>query len=159
MFKKFNNKQQWKRLLKDTEISLELKEAIKHFLLIDNIDFEKYLENSRANDICLSGTGLDNWEMSNKLSAIENIEKINCSQTFRKHYANDSLHRSPFLPNWYYIGYPDVAVWFNDIKETYGAHISINKHKYITNNAPNNNLYRFIINEYLKEHKYLECSL
>ena len=160
MLRNFINNKQWKALLKESDISNELRNTVEHFMLPDKIDYEKYLQNYKANEICISGTGLKNWEMANNLSAFKEVQHINCTPTFRKFYADNSLDRSPSIPYWFYIAYPDVEHWFQSRMNIIDSSIANNSAHYLSNGKPNNNLYRLIIDKYKSSTGlHLECSI
>lgn len=68
------------------------------------------------------------------------------------------MKRSPNIPEWFYIAYPDVEVWFHDRMELIAETVSQNQNYYFTNGKMNNSLLRLMINEYLKYNNRLECA-
>ena len=103
---------EWRDLLLDHNVDEDFKKLIKLFFVKDNISYLKFLENQKANEICKT-IGFENWEMAQSLSAKENKEIINCTKTFRENFADDILRRNPNVPEWFYIAYPDVEIWFH----------------------------------------------
>ncbi|UMB59893.1 hypothetical protein MHL31_12515 [Lutibacter sp. A80] len=136
----------WKDVIKFEGTPEKMKDVIKDFFVADNIDFYKYAENEKANELS-KGRGLSGWEMFNRLSA-EPKPDINCTPTFRKHFADDFLKRSPSVPEWFYIAYPDVEVWIHKRAKIVESEIISNPGKYLTNGMPNNNALRLIIEKY-----------
>lgn len=147
---------QWDIILQDDEIDFNFKHVIVHFFKKDNISLYKYNENLRANEACKRG-GLSFWEGITSFSASEE-DKIKCTDTFREHFSEDELKRSPFVPEWFYIAYPDVEVWFHKRMKSYNNIVEERKSEFITDGRLNLNWYRYIIDEYLKFNQKLECS-
>lgn len=114
LFDAFNaNKRKWMNIQANPDIDDQLKVIIMDFFIPDNILFEMYIENQRANETTEGWNGgLEMWEATNRLST--NPEPpIRCSKTFKQHFSNDRLNRGSQIPDWFYIGYPDVANWFH----------------------------------------------
>lgn len=156
------NIEKWNLALNEDDIPDEFKAIIENLLITDGIDFEKYLENEKANNLTEGFLGgLESWETSNSFStdpAIRNL-KINCTPTFKEHFANNRLNRAPFLPDWYYIAYPDVALWMHKNNKLLDSEIESRKNELFNEDGPKLAFYRWIINRY-KNHisKSLECS-
>lgn len=151
------NKMVWLEISESLERHSEMKKIIKDFLIKDEIDFAKYTENEKADEIS-KGCGLENWERINNLSEFPK-PSTNCTPHFKEHFANDSLKRSPFVANWFYIAYPDVEIWVHRDMKIIEPEFSNNKDFYLTNGRPNNNIYRLMINKYKSQGLNLECSV
>ena len=147
----------WDSIIELEGVDDSFKKVINAFLKKDNISVERFIENQKANEICKT-YGLKNWEKAQSLSAYENKEVINCTKTFRDNFADNILNRSPDLVDWFYIAYPDVQVWFDEVKLYYQIIIKQNGEKYFSNGKVNYEFYRLIIDDYLKSNSILECS-
>lgn len=111
------NIRKWEAIMNDKETDYSQKTLIKNFFIEDNIEFEKYFENQKANSLLRDGTSLKNYERYEKLSFDkENYEKIDCTPTFRSQFADFTFNRALGIPDWFYIGYPDVAHWLSEKK-------------------------------------------
>jgi hypothetical protein len=166
----------WTEMLHDSTVENELKEAIKHFFIPDNIDFNKFMNNFLANKICeqmgfgiadfldLKQNGLLNenniFINAEMLSFIERVEldkpdtTISCTPTFLKYYSEKGIIRKSELGEWFYIAYPDVAVWFEDNFELFKREL---QREYYFGVVPIV-LYKLIIERYKAQNKPLECS-
>ncbi len=154
------NKRKWVSVLDDNETTSELKKIIQDFLIKDNIDFDKYLENQEANSLARK-IGLDCWERANSLSIYDEVKnkKINCTPTFRKHFANDRSNRGLGIPDWFYIAYPDVALWLIENNSILEKEMESREADFFVNDKISNSLFRFLIDRYRNETRNkLECS-
>jgi hypothetical protein len=157
-----SSKQIWSDISKNDAVDFGLKKIINDFFLIDEIDYKKYYQNERANELASDG-GLDSWEISN----VDDTKAVNCTPTFRKHFANDTVNRGIGVPSWFYIAYPDVALWFdeknddpnwfqNNFKELSDV---IEKNDNFFSNYENYKvLLRGLINKFKLNNGKLECS-
>lgn len=153
-----SNKKRWEGIAANSSIPLYMKNVIKDFFIVDNIDVDKYIENDLANSIV--DTGLDLWEFSNTFSMDKNVQKqkINCTKTFRAHFSNDRFNRGLDVPDWFYIAYPDVAYWMNKNTDSIEKELSGRESEFLTNGKLGSIFFRFIIEKYKKENnRLLEC--
>jgi len=147
----------WDMILEDEEVDFQFKHVIVNFFKKDKIDLNKYLENQRANEICLNHGSLSFWEKNlDYLSSEDN--SVNCTPTFREHFAEDSLKRSPHVPIWFYIAYPDVEVWFHKRRSQFNRIVMEREDEFVRDNKLTLNFYRFIIDEFIEINGFLECS-
>jgi hypothetical protein len=150
-----DNVKRWDKI-KGEANDMRFSKVIDDFFIYDNIDFEKFIENQKANEICKT-SGLSSWEMANSLSAFGNSEKINSTPTFREYFSENVSNRKPNIPEWFYIAYPDVEIWFRDKMELIMDIVNENDNYYLIDGKINDNLLRLKINEYLK-YNSLECA-
>jgi hypothetical protein len=151
------NKRKWISFLNDVSgpmdryVDSKWRLIVDNFFLKHNIDFDKYMANAK-------------WD-NGKLSIYQNDDDIfQCSEFFRRHFANTSerklSNRNLGVNEWFYHAFPDVAKYFEDNYdqiETYcnslGYIYSIDEPKY------NLHVFEFVIEQYLKVNRRLECSL
>jgi hypothetical protein len=101
-----SNKRKWLSALSN-KYEEEWGMIIKNFMIVDNINYEKFYINSK-------------WE-NNTLSLYQDENDLaNCSASYRKYFSdghsNRKLNNSEigYNNNWFYLAYPDVALWFGD---------------------------------------------
>jgi hypothetical protein len=151
------NKRNWISFLNDVSDPMDRYVVSKWRLVVDNfflkhnIDFDKYMANAK-------------WD-NGKLSIYQNKDDIfQCSDSFRRHFANTSerklSNRNLGVNEWFYHAFPDVAKYFEDKYEEIEAYCnslgyiySIDEPKY------NLHVFEFVIEQYLKINRRLECSL
>ncbi len=125
---------------------------VKNFFIHDNIDFEKYSANAK-------------WE-NGRLSIYQKEEDlIKCTPTYRKYFVKSTEkrklnNRNLGVHDWFYLGYPDVAVWFEEnyenIEELFnsrGLFFELNNEDY------NLEVFKYVVNEYKKIKGKLECAI
>ncbi len=105
------NNSKWLKAQSSNATPQHLKKIINDFYIPDNIIVEKVMENQRADKTIDMFGGLENWELLNQLATPPEAP-INCTPTFREHYSSRLDPRGSHIPKWFYIGYPDVAFWF-----------------------------------------------
>lgn len=160
IFGSLNNseKQNWISLLTKGEPSIQLLYIIDNFFIKDNIDRNKYHENYRANATINGFLGLTYFEQVNSVS-VNKENPINCTSTFRKHFADNKSNRATHIPDWFYIGYPDVAYWCDENGQIIEREIQNRNLDFISNDKIDIEYFRFLINFYMeKTHLQLECS-
>jgi hypothetical protein len=159
-FKVFSvNGKKWYSVLGDKDVPEEFKKIVYQFFLKDNIDFDKYVENQKANSL-IGFLGLKAWETANSLSIYDEVrdEKINCTKTFREHFADDRLNRALGIPDWFYIAYPDVALWLGKNLSLFERELELREKEFIIDDKPNLKVFRFFIDKYfLSTGEKLEC--
>lgn len=151
------NKRKWISFLDDVATPMDRFGVSKWRLIVDNfclkynMDFEKFLANR-------------NWD-KRKLSIYHDKNEIfQCSNSFRIYYAENSeriLSNANLGENqWFYHIFPDVAKYFEENYEeieifcnSVGYNYSIYDSKY------NLHVFEFVIEQYIKLHDRLECSL
>lgn len=154
------NQKKWLGFLEYAGMTADEEHIFRIFYIADNIDFMKFQENLNANEISKAHGGLEFWEMLKKVSAdpIERMQKVNCTPTFKEHFTkNDYIPRG--IPEWFYIGYPDVAVWIMDNSKLIEEEFEGREDEIITEDGPNLNFYRKMIDRYKKKVGKLECSV
>ena len=109
----------WLDFALDSEIPVD-DEVFTEFLLKDHIDCYKFIENHKANEIVYSYSSLDIWERTNALSLDESVHKlaINCTPSFRMYFCRQGENRGAGVPDWFYIAYPDIAIWMEANSDT-----------------------------------------
>lgn len=167
LFDLFNsNKRKWLSISLDSSTPSQLRSVIDDFFIKDNIDYDKYNLNEKV-DV-----------MTDRFSTLESVEKIeglsiyssgydpskranrHCTPTYREHYSENKFNRGIGVRNWFYIGYPDVALWieknFSEIEKMVADKQSEFEEP---SGGFNNRFYRFAIDLYKsKTGKKLECS-
>jgi len=155
-----SNERKWRSFLSIPNIPIEFKLIIEEFFIKDEIDFTKYLENDKANDIINEFGSLESWQTTKSLSLYDDIahQVIKCSPTFLKYYTDDS-NRISIIPDWFYIAYPDVAFWIIDKLDDLVNEISQREHEFVgENDQPNLFFFRTMIEKYKFQGYLLECS-
>ncbi len=153
-----NEKNQWRKIFNDLSIDDDLIFLIQDFLIYDNISENKFIENYRANNKIEIGSGLEYWEKASAMS-ISGPKKINCTETFRKHFSNDTMNRGSEIPDWFYFIYPDVAFWFHQNEKIFEKYFEENENIYFTESGGLERIFfRELINRYKNENGKLECS-
>lgn len=151
------NKIKWEAVLGDPETSDSLKGIITEFFMRDDLDFDKCIENQKANSTVDSFSGLEFWEKLNSIS-IEQSKKINCTKTFREHFSNNRLNRGLSVPDWFYIGYPDVAKWMEESGDDFDRELSAREDEFMDGDKISLKLFRFLIDRYKSTTRHkLEC--
>ena len=156
------NRQKWSSYIDEKKLSSEDKYIVINFLIKDDILIENYRENNFVNNLFYIHSNLETWEDAQCVSADENVRssKIKCTPTFRKHFANSRLNRSMIIPDWFYIAYPDVAVWLNNNLDNYEREILKYEKEFEKKSEIRFQLFRFFINEYKKNtQNTLECVI
>ena len=106
------NKSKWLKAQSSNATPQHLKKIINDFFIPDNIIMEKFMENQRADQAIEMFGGVRNWELLNEITSHPEPQ-FRCTLTFKEHYSNDTFNRGTHIPSWFYIGYPDVALWFH----------------------------------------------
>jgi len=154
------NQKKWLGFLEFAGLNKDEEHIIRMFYMADNIDLLKFQENGNENEISKAHGGLEFWEMLQKHSAdpIERMQKVNCTPTFKEHFTkNDYIPQG--IPEWFYIAYPDVTVWIMDNSKSIGEEFKGREDEIISENGPNLNFYRKMIDRYKKRVGKLECSV
>jgi hypothetical protein len=153
---------EWNIVLSDNNVPDEFKAIVRLFFIKDGIDFNKYKENEKANSLIDSiYGGMEDFEIANSLSFDPDVRnlKINCTPTFKAHYVNNRENRNPFLPDWYYIAYPDVALWMHKNSDLFKDESERRKDELVNEDGPKPAFFRMFIDGYKKHAgKKLECS-
>ena len=151
------NKRKWITFLNDTSgpmdryIISKWKLVVDNLFLKHNIDFDKYKAN-------------ENWD-NGKLSIYQNKgDIIHCSESFRKYFAYTSerklSNRDLGVNEWFYHAFPDVAKYFEDNYEEIEAYCKSLGYIYSIDDPKYNLLvFEFVIEQYLRVNRRLECSL
>ncbi|WP_157977028.1 hypothetical protein [Taibaiella helva] len=146
------NKRQW-MIQWGEESSAYMKRVIDGFFIKDNIDFELYMENNRANNKLMSL-----WRPHSGYehdSDLESIIPIRPSPTFKKYFSEEDF-RAPGNPDWFYIGYPDVVKWIQK-NINHFSHWEKRFEQYEFGESIPLAFFREVIDEYKKNHQ-LECK-
>ena len=159
---KFFNLNQKKMLgfIENSDLTEDEAAIFRMFYLVDNLDIQKLIDNTEANSKVDHIFKLDDWERINRLSAdpIVRMTKIKCTPTLKK--LLDSNEPIPMgFPEWFYIAYPDVTVWIMDNSKSIGEEFKGREDEIISENGPNLNFYRKMIDRYKKRVGKLECSV
>lgn len=132
------NKRRWLANMLEDSTSPEMKEAIEFFMIQDNIDLEKYIENQKAN---------------------KGQSNTNCTPTFRTNFINNRFNRAMGIPDWFYIGYPDVAQWMIENESIIDKDI-LDKQRELESGISINKVIRLIIDKFRKHTgRKLECTI
>jgi hypothetical protein len=154
---KNENKYFWTELINEEDVAEYFKNIILNFFIEDDISIEMYNENQKANEIVQSMGNLETFEMARDLSAQESNITLNPSPSFRKHF---STFDRPLLPDWFIIGYPDVAKYVGDNSKMFDKFVEQRKDEYFDeNNKPNNELFRYLIDFYKQKVNKLELAI
>ena len=147
------NKRKWFNQLADDELTQEVKFVIVNFLIKDNISFEQYIDNQKANNVILNLGSLEFYDMANSLSVEKNqSNNLNPSPSFKK-YFSDNFDRPLGLSDWFIIGYPDVAGYFTDNLNNMEAELNARQHEFSdADGRPNFKCYRYLIDRYKARH-------
>ena len=131
------NKRRWLAEVLDDSTSPIMKEAFETFMIQDNINIEKYIENQKAN---------------------KGESNSNCTPTFRSHFISNRFNRAMGIPDWFYIGYPDVAQWMIE-NETIIDREILDKQRGSEGSVSINKILRLIIEKFRKDTgRKLECT-
>lgn len=134
-----SNKRKWIDLRDHYDTDKNFKDIINNFLIPDNISFEVYNQNKKAEEA-------DYYDKTNR--------KINCSYSFNKYLLDDAFERPKYFPTWFIVGYPDVSVWFSK-----NQGLLLNKYKQLYNNQQLNlECLRKVINDFIQEFNKLELK-
>jgi len=151
------NQDKWIKIAKEKD---ELAIAVHNYFIPDFIDYEKFIRNSRSYVVYHKYGNYGAWEDLNR--KINNPEPpLNPTFSFSK---LDLLkHKAETIPYWFFIAYPDVAIWFGEkqkdpfyvfqIAEKYKGKIKDNP--YFTESI----LLRDLINEFRNEKGALELAV
>ena len=151
------NKRRWISFLNDIETPFDRYGLSKWRLIVDNfyikhnIDFDKYSANAK-------------WD-NDTLSIYQDKNDIyKCSTSFRLHFAKSIerklTNRQLGVNEWFYHAYPDVAKWFEDNYDKIEKHCNSLGYYYSFDDEKYNlHVFEYVINEYLKLNKNLECAL
>lgn len=153
-----SEKRKWIAMLAKGEPSFQLLYIIDEFFIKDNLDLNKYYENHKANSIIDGLNGLDYYEQVNSISLTKK-GSINCTHTYRRYFSNNKLNRGEMIPDWFYIGYPDVALWSIENEQIIDTALSNNRVSFFSENKIDIEYFRFLIDLYLHVMKTkLECG-
>lgn len=161
LFDIFNpNKKRWLAIINNNEVPQEFEQVIHDFLIKDNILFEKFVENQRANEIVESSIGgIELWESVNNGLSQNPEPPIKCTPTFRAHFAHDTLNRGLEVPSWFYVAYPDVAFWFQKNTDNLEKELDSLEGILFDESGLKLSFFRFIIDKYQKQTGMsLECK-
>lgn len=156
------NRQKWEaELNKKVTANSDWTKIIREYYMVDNISYEKCTENLKANAIITEFSSFETWKKIRKLSIYESsAEEPNCTPTFRKYYCQDKfLSRNIQLPDWWYIGYPDVAHWVEVNADSFEIDIERKLEEYDSGNGLDIRAYRLLIDLYKRKEGQLECSI
>lgn len=159
LFDVFNaNKRKWLNVQSKQLPDSNFQAIIRDFLIPDDILIELFFENQRANNTTLDWHGsLEMWEGSNKIS-MNPEPPINCTKTFRQHFANDRLNRGGQIPDWFYIAYPDVAHWFHKNITKFETEMESREDELFGEDGINPIFFRELINRFKTANGKLECT-
>lgn len=143
----------WEEYIGSVGIPENILYMLRQFFIPDKIDPQKYANNLQANEAVKSGFGLEIMEQINS-------EKINCTPTFRKQFANDTSNRGIQAPDWFYEAYPDVAYWLINNMLLFEKLTNGREHEFIQDGRIKDTLFREMINYYRSNvNNNLECSI
>lgn len=153
------NQRKWLKFLEFAGCSQEEEHLFRTFYMADNIDLLKFQKNGEAIEISKAHGGLEFWEMSKSLSVdpIVRMQKVNCTPTFKAHFTQNDYIPSG-IPEWFYIAYPDVAVWIMENSKLLEKEFEGREHEFFSEDGPNLSFYRKMIDRYKSKVGKLECS-
>jgi hypothetical protein len=156
-----DNKRKWFNIMANGDVEKDFKLIIEKFFIQDDIDLDKYMENNSVNNIIDEYGGLASFEDLKSISSDPELRNfvINCTPTFKEHFANNRFNRGLQVPDWFYIGYPDVALWMKKNDEIIDKNIEGKEDEFFSDKAIKVDFFRLLINLYKRETgKNLECT-
>jgi hypothetical protein len=90
----------------------EMEKIITTFFKKDNLSPQKLYDNLITNNIVTKHSSLDYYLMINRHSAYE-TKMLNPTKSFKAFFCDNIYDRPRGFPEWFIIGYPDVALWIN----------------------------------------------
>jgi len=155
------NNQKWSATLTQNNSDRNWEHIVRNFFIQDNISFDKYVSNAKANHVVDNFSGLSTWEQIQDLSLEENPTRqpLNPTPSFRQYYSENRLNRAPGFPDWFYIAYPDVTHWYELNVDEMESKLEQRESEFFTESGPRPAAFRFIINSYKGSGRQLECSV
>ena len=135
---------------------IEMEKIITTFFKMDNLSPQKLTENLNTNNIVMNHGSLNDYLTMSRHSIYE-TKMPNPTKSFKAFFCDNINDRPRGFPEWFIIGYPDVALWINvNVKNSNPGFTNFD-----TFIGPNGeltiNFFRQCINMYKKEHN-LECE-
>lgn len=151
------NKRKWISFLNEVSSPMDRYIVSKWRLIVDNfflkynIDYDKYIQHVR-------------WD-NGRLSIYQDTkEKYKCSPSFRMYYV-DNVDRKLSNLNlgvneWFYHGFPDVAKYFEENYEQIESYCNLLGYHFSPEDSKYNlHVFEYVVEEYLKKYKKIECSI
>jgi hypothetical protein len=98
---------------KKNEFLNEMQKIISNFYKKDNISPQKLIDNLITNNIMLEYGSL-NWYNQVQKTSIEKGISPNPTKSFKEFFCTDVFDRPLGFPDWFILGYPDVAMWISN---------------------------------------------
>lgn len=135
---------------------IEMEKIITNFFKKDNLSPQKLSDNLTTNNIVMKHGSLENYSMINRHSVYE-TKMPNPTKSFKAFFCDNVYDRPRGFPEWFIIGYPDVALWINkNVKTSQPGFTNLEVFA-----GPDGELtldfFRLYVDMYKKEHS-LECE-
>ncbi len=153
--------EKWNNFLTEESEDETLNALYYNFFAVDNIDFDKFFSNLKAESIISEFGSIERYNDLNKLSVDYDGQelKISCTKTYETHFTNSYLRDIPIgFEYWFVVAYPDVIVWLKNNFKTIEKIVEENESDYFDeNDRPMHSFFRLLIDKYKRLNK-LECS-